>query len=81
MSRLSLTARSSIARLARDGKRMLGEGRPLEVVIAAAEQCADRGHANLPAAVTALLAKGSGEPKGFKGIRQFLESDVDDEPR
>jgi len=73
--------KSSIARLGRDGKRMLGEGRSLEVVIAAAEACADRGHANLPSALTALLAKTSAEPKGFKGIRQFLESEAGDEPR
>jgi len=72
--------KASIARLGRDGKRMLAEGRPLEVVIGAAELCADRGHANLPAALTALLAKGSAEPKGFKGIREFLNNEPTDEP-
>lgn len=67
--------RASIGRVARDAKRMLGEGREAEVVIAAAELCAERGHANLPAGLTALLASKSKEPRGFAGIRQFLESD------
>lgn len=66
---------ASVGRIGRDAKRMLGDGRPLEVVIAAAELCALRGHANLPSALTALLATKQAEPKGFAGIREFLESD------
>ena len=71
---------ASIGRLARDAKRMLAEGRPLDVVIAAAEHCALKGHANLPSSLTALLAaKGAkAEPRGFRGIREFLESDDQD---
>lgn len=73
--------RSSIGRLARDAKRMLEEGRPLEVVIAAAHQCADRGHANLPSALTHVLTTQSREPKGFRGIREFLETEASPEPQ
>ena len=67
--------RVSVSRIARDAKRMLAEGRPLDVLIQSAELCAVRGHANLPSSLLALLAVGKSEPKGFAGIRSFLESD------
>lgn len=65
--------KSSIGRLGRDAKRMLSEGRPLDLVIQAAGHCAAKGHANLPSALIALLSKTGQEPKGFAGIREFLE--------
>lgn len=65
--------RQLISRIGRDAKRMLAEGRTLEGLVAAAQQCAKSGHGNLPAAYTSLLAKGKSEPRGFSGIREFLE--------
>lgn len=73
--------RASIGRVARDAKRMLAEGRPLEMVIAAAELCALRGHANLPSGLTSLLAQTTREPRGFAGIREFLDAERNDEPK
>lgn len=67
--------RGSIGRLAREAKRMLIDGRPRDDVEAAAIRCAEDGHANLPAALTRHLAKGSRQPKGFAGIKAFLEDD------
>lgn len=65
----------SVGRITRDARRMLEEGRPLELLIASAENCVLRGHANLSASVTALLTLRGRKPRGFDGIRAFLESD------
>lgn len=67
--------RASVGRIAREAKRMLADGRPLDLLIQSAELCAVRGHANLPSSLTSLLAGKIVEPKGFAGIRSFLESD------
>lgn len=64
-----------VGRLARDAKRMLADGRPMDLLILSAESCAVNGHANLPASMTKLLTSKAYEPRGFTGIRQFLESD------
>jgi hypothetical protein len=72
--------KSSIGRIGRDAKRMLAEGRDPDLVSTAVHLCATKGHANLPSALTALLAKVKAEPKGFAGIREFLESGDPDEP-
>lgn len=69
----------SVKRLARDAKRMLDEGRPIKVLIASAEHCALKGHANLSASVTYLLTTSAYEPRGFNGIRKFLEIDPDEQ--
>ncbi len=67
--------RASVSRIARDAKRMLAEGQPLDLLMHAAELCAVRGHANLSSSLLALLAVGKSEPRGFAGIRSFLEVD------
>ena len=68
----------SVKRLARDAKRMIAEGRSIKVLIASAEHCALKGHANLSASVTFLLTTSAYEPRGFSGIRKFLESEPDE---
>ena len=63
-----------IGRVGRDAKRMLGQGRTFEELKPAVLLCAELGHGNLPSAYTQLLAKGrKKEPKGFNGIREFLQ--------
>jgi len=66
--------RQLIGRIGRDAKRMIGEGKPIEQLILAAQQCADDAHGNLPSAYTKTLKSGrKSEPRGFAGIREFLE--------
>jgi hypothetical protein len=72
--------KSSIGRIGRDAKRMLTEGREADLIAQAILDCATKGHANLPSALTALLAKAKTEPKGFAGIREFLESGDPNDP-
>jgi hypothetical protein len=59
---------------------MLTEGREADLIAQAILDCATKGHANLPSALTALLAKAKTEPKGFAGIREFLESGDPNDP-
>jgi hypothetical protein len=63
-----------IGRIGRDAKRMLAEGKPLDVLISSAEFCAQSGHGNLPSAYTQqVTANKRNKPRGFAGIREFLE--------
>jgi hypothetical protein len=71
-------AGQSVKRVAQAAKQLLDEGRVPDVVLAAAADAATGGHANLASAVTYLLAKNKShgrvtEPRGFAGIREFME--------
>lgn len=66
---------SSIGRLRRDARRLLREGRQCDDLAMAATLCADRGHVNLPSSLLMLIAEAAREPKGFAGIREFLDDD------
>lgn len=70
--------RQLVGRIGRDAKRMLAEGKSAESLIQAARECANAGHGNLPASYTRSLAseqknRKQNEPRGFNGIRDFLE--------
>ncbi|CAB4158954.1 hypothetical protein UFOVP711_39 [uncultured Caudovirales phage] len=63
-----------IGRIGRDAKRMLSEGKELGILIASAEACAQSGHGNLPASYTQTITAGKrNAPRGFAGIKEFLE--------
>lgn len=62
-----------IARIGRDAKRMLSEGKSIEVLISCAQDCARSGHGNLPASYAQSLKKQNGSPRGFAGIREFIQ--------
>lgn len=66
--------RQLVGRIGRDAKRMINEGKPIEQLILAAQQCAEDAHGNLPSAYTKTLkSNAKREPRGFAGIREFLE--------
>ena len=66
--------RQLIGRIGRDAKRMITEGKPIEQLILAAERCAEDAHGNLPSAFTkGLRTSQHHEPRGFAGIREYLE--------
>ena len=67
--------KASIARIGAAAKRLLLDGEPIDLLIKAAALCAKSGHANLSAAVLKTIGKQQ-EPRGFAGIREFL----DDQP-
>ena len=48
----------SLKRLGKDAKQLLEQGRPADEVLAAAEEAARSGHANINAALTRVLSKG-----------------------
>jgi DNA-binding transcriptional ArsR family regulator len=63
-----------IGRIGRDAKRMLSEGKELAILVASAEACAQSGHGNLPASYTQTITAGKrNAPRGFAGIKEFLE--------
>jgi hypothetical protein len=63
-----------IGRIGRDANRMLGEGKELALLITSAEACAQSGHGNLPASYTQTIRAGKqNAPRGFAGIREFLD--------
>jgi DNA-binding transcriptional ArsR family regulator len=62
-----------ISRIGRDAKRMLAEGKSLAMLIHGAEECARAGHGNLPATYTQSVKKQNTAPRGFAGIREFIE--------
>jgi hypothetical protein len=68
----------SVKRVAQAAKQLLDEGQQLEQVLLSAMDAASGGHANLASALTFGIAKNKAqarqaEPKGFVGIRDFLE--------
>lgn len=65
--------RQLIARIGRDAKRMLAEGKSLAMLIHGAEECARAGHGNLPATYTKSVKNQNSAPRGFAGIREFIE--------
>lgn len=62
-----------IGRIGRDAKRMLAEGKSVAMLIQGAEECARAGHANLPATYTQGVKKQNTTPRGFAGIREFIQ--------
>lgn len=68
--------KASIGRMGQYSKRLISEGGyDPKVLIEAAQRCARLGHVNLPAALMQLIAKSGKEPRGFAGIREFLEDE------
>lgn len=69
----------SIKRVAQAAKQLLDEGRSTDDLLTAADHAASGGHSNLASAMTYLLAKNKHrpiEPRGFSGIRDFLEGAI-----
>lgn len=62
----------SIGRIGQTAKRLAKSGSAIEELVEAAKLCARAGHANLSASLLKHIAKPA-EPKGFKGIREFLD--------
>jgi hypothetical protein len=69
----SQVPQSMVKRVAQSAKQLLGEGFDPEVLMIASAEAATGGHANLASSVTYLSAKNKKQPKGFAGIREFLE--------
>jgi hypothetical protein len=63
----------SIGRIAKDAKQLLGEGKNPELLIAAAQDCAVSGHANLSSAYSWLLAEQSRNDKKKSPAQGWLE--------
>lgn len=63
----------SVKRIAQAAKQLLGEGFDGDHLLQAAADAASGGHANLASSVTFLTAKSNRKPKGFAGIKEFLD--------
>jgi hypothetical protein len=63
----------SIGRIAKDAKQLLAEGKNPELLIAAAQDCAVSGHANLSSSYTWLLAEQSRNDKKKSPAQGWLE--------
>ena len=63
----------SIGRIAKDAKQLLLEGKSPELLIAAAQDCAASGHANLSSSYTWLLAEESRQNKKQSPAQGWLE--------
>jgi hypothetical protein len=64
----------SVGRIGQTAKRLLKTGSTVDDLVEAAKLCARAGHANLSASLLKHIAKPT-EPKGFKGIREFLDDE------
>jgi hypothetical protein len=62
-----------VKRIAQAAKQLLGEGFDGDQLMTAASDAASGGHANLASSVTFLTAKRNKQPKGFAGIKEFLD--------